>query len=472
MHIFSDFPPLQDRCPPFGIAHAGGIEHRPPVIYPDDYEQWPDLSKPINAVVRIEDDKCILDRDLAENAGGLVTSDTVSDLVLELNEEKTNAICCIGKNTFVEIERVHIILNGCGEDDYAGIGAGVMVDEGATAIVRDSTIISNGAGRSCTFTADHGTLEVHNSKIVANGGPLPEWYVPVAGPGMMEPPKGLGIGGRSRAHLSVNNSTVRYFNSVIEADGWAALSTDAASGNLFVSAEDCAITVRNAGYGVYADLECHVDLKRCDCKMKQYVGIIAGQGYVHASDCNTKAGDCCFMLHCVLTVPTEVPQLTVTGGTHLSENEFIRIKSASAYMDLRDLEIKPGNGLLIHSIINDDPMTAKLDGQPLYGIKAAISDAELEGDILHEDIQRTMTVSFYASSLRGGIQGAYVSLDPRSSWYATKNSTVVLLGTVTAEQIDAPEGVTITSGAGKGCKLHGDILLKSGGVLSIVKQAE
>ena len=141
-------------------------------------------------------------------------------------------------------------------------------------------------------------------------------------------------------------------------------------------------------------------------------------------------------------------------------------------MDLRDLEIKPGNGLLIHSIINDDPMTAKLDGQPLYGIKAAISDAELEGDILHEDTQRTMTVSFYASSLHGGIQGAYVSLDPRSSWYATKNSMVVLLGTVTAEQIDAPEGVTITAGAGKGCKLHGDILLKSGGVLSIVKQAE
>ena len=68
---------------------------------------------------------------------------------------------------------------------------------------------------------------------------------------------------------------------------------------------------------------------------------------------------------------------------------------------------------------------------------------ELCGDILHEDTNRQMAVTLKHATVKGAIRDAFVTMDIASRWYATADSNVKLVGSVTADQLDAPEGVTI-----------------------------
>ena len=64
------------------------------------------------------------------------------------------------------------------------------------------------------------------------------------------------------------------------------------------------------------------------------------------------------------------------------------------------------------------------------------------------------------------IEHAYLSLTA-STWFATADLTVALVGNVSIEAIDAPTGVTIRAIAAEGCRLAGDYTLHSGGQLSV-----
>ena len=91
---------------------------------------------------------------------------------------------------------------------------------------------------------------------------------------------------------------------------------------------------------------------------------------------------------------------------------------------------------------------------------------KVEGDIIHEDTDRTMNVTIQNATLKGVIADAYISLEG-SKWYATGDSSVCLIGNVEAAQIDAPAGVTVAAMAGEGCALSGEYVLSSGGKLTV-----
>ena len=116
--------------------------------------------------------------------------------------------------------------------------------------------------------------------------------------------------------------------------------------------------------------------------------------------------------------------------------------------------------------MNTDPNATKTGGKRVYGIHVHIQDSELEGAILHEDPDREMNVYFEKSSLVGAIQGAILHFDGESTWTATNQSSVTLVGEVNTDQIDAPAGVTIQAIG----KTAGTYTLASGGML-VVKEA-
>ena len=88
---------------------------------------------------------------------------------------------------------------------------------------------------------------------------------------------------------------------------------------------------------------------------------------------------------------------------------------------------------------------------------------KLEGDFIHEDTAREMFLDFKKVHMTGKIQGAHLSMDVRSHWFATADSEVVLTSDLYINQIDAPEGVTIHA---KGAQA-GEYDLYSGGKLLI-----
>ncbi len=453
------YRPLEKKIPPQGMWVQAKAEFPKKILGMDRI-----FEKPLTVALQVNHRGIVEAESQRDAFAGTVTEDRCDGFRLTSDTPKFNAIR-VNERKY-EIAAADITMNGVGEDDFAGIGCGVMSDHGADVLLRDSVIHMTGAGRTCTMATQGGRLEVRGCKLVCNGGPIPEGYVPVIGPGMLEPPAPLKIGGTARAHLSIDNSKTYFYDTTIEADGWAALSTDGAKGYVYLEANDCNILVRNIGYGFYADCDCHVVLNRTHIRTATHGAIMAGYSQAFLTDCNIESGIYGFMIHTIKGLTTEFGEAVCRGGSIHTGQECFWIKSENAYLDLDGVEMRSDSGLLLHSTINDDPFATKVGEDIVFGIKVRFAKMNLEGDIIHEDTERTMAVNLEHTALKGKIYQSYLSLK-HSQWTATGDSTVILVGDTDVASIDAPEGVTITAGAGEGCSLKGKYPLPSGGMLFV-----
>ena len=110
--------------------------------------------------------------------------------------------------------------------------------------------------------------------------------------------------------------------------------------------------------------------------------------------------------------------------------------------------METGNGVLVRTMVNDDPIATKVGPEPVYGVRIHIEDTAANGDLLHNDPEREMWVSMAGSVLQGAIQNAMLSMDLGSKWVATGDSQVVLASDIDEAQLDAVSGVTITAKGG------------------------
>lgn len=128
--------------------------------------------------------------------------------------------------------------------------------------------------------------------------------------------------------------------------------------------------------------------------------------------------------------------------------EAVLIKSHNALVDLTQVDIASEAGVLVHTIVNDDPCATKVT-EPPYGVNVRMADMTVSGDLLHEDTTRDMWVELKSTTLTGAIKGANLSMDAGSKWIASADSDITLLTDVDPAQIDAPAGVTVTVRGGE-----------------------
>ncbi|MCD7844385.1 MAG: hypothetical protein LUG57_00715 [Oscillospiraceae bacterium] len=97
--------------------------------------------------------------------------------------------------------------------------------------------------------------------------------------------QGLLVWGHTRTNLSQGNSNTYYYNSVVVADGWAAMSTDGASGYgvNFVAVNSYAETT-DGGYAIYSDHECRDYVFGTTLVGAEYGAIIASGGELYMFD--------------------------------------------------------------------------------------------------------------------------------------------------------------------------------------------
>ncbi len=86
----------------------------------------------------------------------------------------------------------------------------------------------------------------------------------------------------------------------------------------------------------------------------------------------------------------------------------ILVKSTNIDMSIENSQIiadEAGTGYIIHSVYNNDTMfmNAVPDGQQYPGIRIAMKDMELAGDIAHEDYQRDMYISLSNVAYEGAV---------------------------------------------------------------------
>ena len=453
------FPAAQ---PPYGVEASGGTKNRPEYIVPVD-DWWPDLTKPLTPVVEITAAGV---QEHPENGsyGGSVSATAAEGLTLSSEVGTVNGIYIDGCE--YTISHADIQMSGDGKDDFAGIGAAIMAVNDSHVTLRDSTVEMTGPGKSCFLNTKGSTLIVKRCNLICNGGPLPEGYTYTVGPGMLEPPVGLKLGGTARATLTTDNGKTYYYDSTIVADGWAALSTDAAMGNLYMEATRCTAITKGNGYVLYSDAGCHVVINDCDFVSGNVMAVMANEAELVLNNVRSTSGKAGIMVHNVLGWVEEAGLLTIHGGIHVSQEEFLQLLSVNTYIDIDGADITCRNGVFAHSEINNNSKDrTPVDGKTVYGHNIVLSNMTLAGDILHEDYERTMSVNMSCMDYTGALKNVYLTMDHASKWTATGDSTVVLMGDIHPEQIDGNGMITIHAHAGEGCTLSGTYALESGGKL-------
>lgn len=402
---------------------------------------------------------------MAPEATGNGDSTLTKDLRLRVHRDDMGGIYAAGEGTDLTVEHANIHISGEG----TGLGgkiSGAYVEDHAKLTLRDCRIHMDGILRCATSAADHSLLKVYDSTLISHGEPWPadtELVTRVVAPGMAAPPYTLEVEGNMRTHCTVGDSESYFYNSTIIADGWVALSTDAAGDRVYLEANDCRVITTRSGYGTYADGGCWVVLNRCDLDVANMAAICGGEAGVTLNDCTAKCGNYVVLAHVVgmggEKSLTHVDSIEINGGFYRCENAAVILKSCNADVLLNHAEIRSHDGILLQSVYNDF-CAPRPNGKKVYGYHVVVKDMDAQGDILHQDPERIMEVRLENARLTGAITGgALLNLDKDSFWTATGDSDVVLNGDLNPEQIDAPAGVTIRAKGGE----NADFTLKSGG---------
>ncbi|SDB22037.1 hypothetical protein [Eubacterium oxidoreducens] len=371
--------------------------------------------------------------------GGEVSDKEVKDLKVVAYDGNRGAIYAEGAGTDVTVDGAYISLQG----DGTGIGgpaSGASAKYNAKLTIKNAIIDTVGRTRYSTAAEEGAVLKVYDSVIWSHGIPFGEGIEkPTAL--MSTPPGALEMDGNTRTHCSMSNSLSYFYNSKIICDGWAALSTESSEGFVYLEANDCDIVCTKDGYGAYADPGCHDFFNDCNFDMARMAAIIAGNSDMTFNDCNCNCGTYFALSHCVNGWPEEVGEITVNGGTIKSKKEAFLIKSHNFIMDMCDVDIMSESGVLVHTIVNDDPCATKAEDP--YGVNVLMTDMDVTGDLVHEDTTREMWVELNSTVLTGAIKNANLTIDEGSKWIATGDSDVVFMNDISPAQIDAKEGVTI-----------------------------
>jgi hypothetical protein len=398
------------------------------------------------AAVWIENCKYDADRSTDPASAAQVSVRGLDGWQLVSDEPRRSGLVVHGGAESFQLRNANIQLSGEGCSDFTSKGAAAMAFGGHLTI-ENSVLETSGSGRPATIATKGGILHVKNSRLATHGGPLPKDYVPVIGPGMMEPPAPLGLSGNCRTHLSMDQSESYFDNCDISCAAWAALSTDASGGYLYLEANDSRITCEGNGYATYADNGCHVRFNRCQVKSGNMAIIQDGNSSCTFVDTDCVCGKYGMLLHGGMPKYQDLGLIEVHGGSLVTEDVSILAKSTNVDVYLSGVQLVSHCGTLVKTMESDDEFYHKTRsyGPDCYGVQITFEDMTMTGDLLNEDPERKVIFTLTGSTLTGRVTGnPTLRLLNGSTWVPTGDSEVTLAdGDLTAIQPQNGAKVTV-----------------------------
>lgn len=382
---------------------------------------------------------------------------TIKDLNITSGDYTFNGIVVSGADTVVTLDNVKMKLGVTKEAEAnAGGGAAVNTSDGATTYIRNSDLVVDGAQRYVTNTGGTSKLIVNDSSVTQTGS---NQYTTK----QTEPfsNNALLISGIARANMSVGASKTYYFNSTVTTEGWASLSTDAASrpDGLDLYAYNSKAVAQNGGYGTYADFDCRVWLYGSNLESAEIGAIISKSGKITVADGASAPAD----VTKYNTGKTTAAGSVVTGGRNavmihapdmmgqgkaaadcgtldvinssLATNRNLKstrdyakhiskavdayinytmgaallVKSTSANINFDKAKFDSFSGVNVMTVLNSDSMGNYLkegdadDSNQVKPIAISMKNMDIKGDVKHMDYQRIMTLSLENTTMKGAV---------------------------------------------------------------------
>ena len=310
-----------------------------------------------------------------------------------------NGVIADGKGTYT-VDRPIIHLVGNGGDDFAGFGAALMSTGDAELIVNRPFIRTEGAVRTALFVGGNSTMRVNDAEIEVFNGTLPADYEFTVDVGkMMEVPWMLGLSGNVRASNLVGKGTLYITNSHIRAQGWGALSTDAAEvTRMYVY--DSLIETLDSGYGSYSIGDSHNRFFHSIINAADIGSILAGEASITFTDGSiVNSGRYGVMMHSGQGGGT----LTIDKGSTLhSKDTAIQVKGRGTNIVVDDAKVIAGNGIILQAMENDDPfLKAMMRGDAPPGMSAPPPGTEMMLPSAGPQFSPDVTGTFSNTTLTG-----------------------------------------------------------------------
>jgi hypothetical protein len=286
-----------------------------------------------------------------------------------------------------------INFTGNGGNDFAGYGAAVLSTGKGTRLVLDGAKIhTHGVVRTAAVADNGSQLIVKNSQLDAHNGVLPAGYRSNVSPGeMMDVPWMLGLSGNVRTtNLLGNGTTATYINSSIASEGWGVLSVDASENAKLTAINSKISNTGSSGYGSYVMGGSLNRFYGTEFNVADYALIVTGGNAVFAASTPDNVRRINDELQLGLSqqelraLPHKATKIksarfgvmwhsqgtvTVTDDTVFDTAETtFEVKGVKAEINVdgaKGAEFKPGNGVLVQVMDNDDPGPVMEDGLQL-----------------------------------------------------------------------------------------------------------
>jgi hypothetical protein len=308
----------------------------------------------LRAAIFLENGKYVSDKSVsAAVTAGTVNDTSVKDVKITSVGEAFNGIIATGDTkASYTISNPVINLTGNGADDFAGIGAAIMVDGNADVTLSKASIKTNGCARSAIFVGGTSSMHVSDTNIEVGSPALPEGYKDVfteGGKFFFRVPFMLGLSGTCRATNIVDKvKNVDYVNSHIKAQGWGAMSIDGGD-KTNLTMTKCTIETIESGYGAYAIGGSIDKFIGCTFNVADMAMIGTGGSGVFTDGTVVNSRRFGVMYH-------GSGDLTIDKGSIFNtKSTAIQLKSPSHNIVIDNAQLNSENGIIIQMMPNDDP---------------------------------------------------------------------------------------------------------------------
>ncbi|HET9168468.1 MAG TPA: hypothetical protein VFN97_03495 [Actinospica sp.] len=350
---------------------------------------WQSLTYPFRQAIYVAGGAVVADASVyAAVVGGRLSSTSADNVKISSTGECFDGVYV--SDCAYTLTRPHISLVGNGRCDFVGYGAAIVADGTSANLVVDGAVIDNhGAVRTGVIVENGATALIKNSSIRVRNGVLPSDYVATVDLNKMESaPWMLAIDGDVRAtNLLGNNSIAAYVNSSITSETWGVLSTDSGSDCTLVSVNSVVTNSGADGYGTYAIGSATEYLLGSDFNVGTYATIFTGGTATYGdSDASTVAalnkslslGLTDADLACLKPRSTVINSrrfgfmwhgwgtLTINGGTQINSPHATFLNKGAqtdvTFDGSKGARLNPADGIIVQVIDNDDPGPVMVGG--------------------------------------------------------------------------------------------------------------
>lgn len=408
--------------------------------------------------------------------GATYTGSAATDVNIDSRTDFFNGIVISG-NTEYTIENAAIKMLGHGRDDFAGIGAAIAVYDEAKVTIKDSYIETEGAIRTGLFSTGTSDILVQDSVFYGlDADEASESYQSLAAT-FKSVPWVLGLEGNTRITNVLKASTVRYEDSIIVSNGWAALSTDggtagtnalslenvlagtgtleiAKTGKVYDATKEVngvtyGLTISGSGYVSYVN-NVYNTIHNSQMYTPDYITILTGKPssmYVTGEDTVAVSQRVGIMWHSSAENDKAITE--ITDGKWSVADVMFQVKSGGSCapaltVDGTELELtgtKNYSGVLYQLMVSDDPGTGP------FATKYTVPEQEADGyiDEYIDGDGTTATAVFKNLETKGDIYNAMYGKKQSLSLTMDNAKVEGIISSSKAVHVDA-DGTVIAPG--------------------------